>query len=96
MSRFSLVLRHARAMYRNLSQPRNRQKGHWRKIPTHELLRLLRRELEELEAALWACEHGGDPGQVEAEAADLSNFAAMLADNFRRQPCKTERPVSTV
>lgn len=83
--RLLLVLCHARAMYRGLRQPKNRRKGGWQHLDSQYLLRRLQREVVELQAALWAYEdHGGDWRQVVSEAADVSNFAAMLADNAKR------------
>lgn len=52
----------------------HRDRRHWWNTPRRFLLDRLREEVDELEAALMA---GEDPWQ---EAADVANFAAMLAD----------------
>jgi hypothetical protein len=84
--RLILAIRHAAAMYRALSLPKNRCKGHWGGISSRELLELAKREYEELFVACWELEHGkGTAERVAEEAADLSNFAAMIADNVRRR-----------
>lgn len=72
---WSLVLQFAEMMEQKLDA--NRHKGNregWAKIPPRELLRLLRREVRELDEAI---NLGGD---VAAEAADVANFAMMIAD----------------
>ena len=88
ISRALLVIRHAWQMYRNLTLPRNVAKGDWGDQTPHELLRLLMIEYEELFVALWELKSGkGTAQRVAEEAADLSAFAAMLADNARRAEC---------
>lgn len=82
--RLVLVLRHARAMWRVLSHPKNISKGGWDGLPAYDLLRLAEQEMEELRAAVWGYEQsavGAD--RVESEAADVSAFVAMVADRCR-------------
>jgi len=85
INRAILVIRHARAMWRALTNPKNERKGNWRHIPPWDLMELARRELEELHTAAWDFEHGhGAAERVIEEAADLSAYASMLADYARR------------
>ena len=82
--RLILVIRHAAAMYRNLIRPRNLSKGGWHGSDIHELRRMMRREVEEFDAALWA--HETDKGSwqdVVSEGADVSNFVAMISDRAK-------------
>jgi len=84
ISRLLIVVRHAWHMWRALALPKNSRKGGWNHMPAHELLHLLKRECEELQAACWELEHhGGAVENVVREAADISNFAAMIADNAK-------------
>ena len=88
ISRAMLVIRHAWQMYRNLTLPRNLAKGDWRELSQQELLRLAMVEYEELFVACWELECGkGTAQRVAEEAADLSDFAAMIASNARRAEC---------
>jgi hypothetical protein len=57
----------------------NEHKGSWRRTPTYLLMRGLRDELEELADALIA----NTPEAVVKEAADVANFALMIADRAR-------------
>jgi hypothetical protein len=73
-------------MWRVLSLPKNRAKGSWQDIPPYTLLCLLEKEVAELKAALWQHDRVGGQRisrQVASEAADVSAFAAMIADNCR-------------
>ena len=86
INRAILVIRHARAMWRALTNPKNERKGDWRGMDAPELLKLAQREQEELHVSCWELECGkGTAQRVEEEAADLSVFAAMIADNARRK-----------
>ena len=86
INRAILVIRHARAMWRALTNPKNERKGDWRGESSLGLLWLTRKEYDELFAACWEFECGTVPAQrVEEEAADLSVFAAMIADNARQK-----------
>lgn len=79
--RLILVIRHAWAMWRTLSLPKNAAKGDWRQEDHFRLLHLLKREVEELSVALWEWETGGGSAErVAEEVADVSAFAAMVAD----------------
>ena len=92
LNRLLLVIRHAYAMWQALNAPKNRSKGSWDHIEPHMLIRLAKGELEELHVALWQFgkgEAGAD--RVEEEAADLSAYAAMIADMAR----KKEKAAST-
>ena len=57
---------------------KNRHKAHWNTVSQAWLFSRLEEELTELEQALML---GGD---VESECADVANFAAMIADNWRK------------
>jgi NTP pyrophosphatase (non-canonical NTP hydrolase) len=54
----------------------NSHKCHWRKVGLDELFYGLRLEMEELEEAVAI----GKVDEVWKEAADVANFAAMIAD----------------
>lgn len=72
------VLEFAREMEIKLAE--NRHKGDrsgWMKISPWELLRKLRSEVIELELAM---ENGDDSEEIRREAADIGNFAMMIAD----------------
>lgn len=82
--RLLLTLRHAVAMWRVLSHPKNRNKGGWDHLTAYELLELADREMEELRSAVWGYEQCVvGPDRVESEAADVSAFVAMVADRCR-------------
>jgi len=86
INRAILVIRHARAMWRALTLPKNEAKGDWQGKDAREMLELARKEYAELYTACWELECGkGTAQRVEEEAADLSVFAAMIADNARRK-----------
>lgn len=72
------VLRFAEAMERGLR--RNEHKGGWRNEKFGYLMDCLHDEANELAAAVMADE---DAGRVLDEAADVGNFAMMVADNAR-------------
>lgn len=79
-----LVIRHVLAIWQVLDAPKNRCKGDWRETDVRELLRLAEIEYQELFTACWDHERGqGTAKRVEEEAADLSAFAAMIADVAR-------------
>lgn len=84
LRRLLLVLRHSYALWRTLNLPKNRCKGDWRNEDLRDLLELLRKEVSELEQSCWDYEcGGGSSDRVAAEAADVSAFAAMVADKAR-------------
>lgn len=60
----------------------NDHKRHWRFLDRRTLSRRLTEEREELRRAFTR----GDPDEVLREAADVANFAMMLADYTRRYP----------
>jgi hypothetical protein len=66
---------------------RNDHKGGWELEGLRDLLRRLREEVDELEAAIRVLpNHGSMPNRVArdtivAEAADIANLAMMIADN---------------
>jgi hypothetical protein len=81
----------AAVMQSKLAEPKNRHKGGWKGVDygpfgdgrghvwtesTEYLLRRLREEVDELEAAL----AGDDKDLIASEAADVGNFAMMIAD----------------
>lgn len=60
---------------------KNDHKGGWEEIPNDELFRRLRDEIDELEQAL-----NNEPTlNIAFEAADVANFAMMIAWNALRQ-----------
>lgn len=66
----------------------NDHKGHWGNCDFGYLRRRLRTELRELMLALDSHRTRGDlvsGERVISEAADVANFAMMVADNARRQ-----------
>lgn len=62
---------------------RNRGKRHWNDAAPNYLIERLRQEVDELEQAIgcYLEEGSADEDDVWSEAADVGNFAAMLADN---------------
>lgn len=60
----------------------NRDRPHWRKADANFLLGRLLEEVAELSRA----ERSGNETATWAEAADVANLAAMLADNVGRAP----------
>lgn len=71
----------ARVMERKLQY--NKSKGHWGDCPVEWLIERLREEVDELEAAVKA----NVPARVaQHEAADVGNFAMMIADNYSPRP----------
>ncbi len=81
-----LVREHAADMARVLNLPKNAQKGSWEGMEVHELLDLARVEFDEFVAAIWKLESGkGSVEHVAAEGCDVSNFLAMITDNYRRK-----------
>lgn len=69
------VARHALLMERKLKD--NDHKTHWRNMDLPYLLKRLHQEMEELKEAIVK---GKSPRDVEWEAADVGNFAMMIAD----------------
>ena len=57
----------------------NAHKAHWNTVTTEWLLNRCMEEFEELKEAL----ANEDPGEIAREAADVANFAMMIADNVR-------------
>jgi len=57
----------------------NDHKGGWGDSDCYWLLKRLRMETKELSDALW----DGPDSQIQKEAADVANFAMMIADNVR-------------
>jgi NTP pyrophosphatase (non-canonical NTP hydrolase) len=64
-------------MGRKLRENRGTGKHHWRETGYYWLLTRLRDEIEELRDAIALSD---DPEMIWAEAADVANFAAMIAD----------------
>lgn len=73
-------------MVENLNN--NIHKGHWAGETNVYLLERLREEMEELELAVM---RGADLKTVLSEAADVANFAMMIADNAVRVEELTEQ-----
>lgn len=83
--RLQLVVDHAYQMHQTLELPKNKDKGGWDDLSPVYLLSCAEQELSELTAAMWGFLYQGEPAErVVAEAADLSNFAAMIADTCKR------------
>lgn len=72
------VLWFAQAMERELQA--NDHKSHWSGCEVTYLLRRLRDEMGELDRAL---SNGAPSERIISEAADVANFAMMVADNAR-------------
>ena len=72
------VIDHAERMEKRLQE--NDHKGGWLTCSLDYLLRRLREEVDELETSLSAYADS-DPTE---EAADVSNFAMMIADKLER------------
>lgn len=84
INRLFLTVRHTIAIWRVLSHPKNRSKGTWRNTPVYQLIDLAKRELEEVEAAIWAYNRGvGSSEHISLECGDVSAFMAMIADVCR-------------
>lgn len=66
----------AAAMERKLRE--NDYKGGWRHMAPKWLLKRLRQEVKELERRL--AEKTAKPKEIASEAADVANFAMMIAD----------------
>jgi len=77
----ALVQTLAEAMQSKLAK--NRGKRHWQDAAPTYLIDRLRQEVEELDQAIGSYleEGSADEDDVWNEAADVANFAAMLADN---------------
>lgn len=61
---------------------RDRHKGdHWQQVGVPQLFFLLQEELQELAFAIIQ----RDPAEVAGEAADVANYAMMIADCFRQR-----------
>ena len=73
------VVAFADAMEAKLKE--NDHKRHWRYLGMQTLSMRLTQEREELRRAV----EGGDPESVLREAADVANFAMMIADTVRRK-----------
>jgi len=87
LPRLILTIRHARAMWRVLSHPKNSRKGSWHHLTVYDLYQCAEQEMRELKAAAWQYEHGnGSVRRVEDEAADVSAYVAMLVDKCRSIP----------
>ena len=65
-----------------LKLEKNRFKPHWRSATPDYLWPRIHDELFELNEAI---EQGAEPAQVWAEAADVANFIAMIADNYEQE-----------
>ncbi len=74
------VLAFADAMMRELEI--NAGKGSWSHESVGWLLRRLKQEVRELDRAL---KKGAPMGDVISEAADVGNFAMMIATNYTKQ-----------
>ena len=58
----------------------NRNKPHWSELNTEGILTLLTMEISELISAI---DNNLPKAEVWREAADIANFAAMIADNYK-------------
>lgn len=68
------------AMSRKLAE--HEEKGPWHDLEPAEILDLMKTETTELVDAFM---QGASPRCVEDEAADIANYAAIFADNYRRR-----------
>lgn len=81
------VLRFAVVMQDKLDE--NDHKRHWRTCSAKWLLNRLKQETAELERAVGM---GAAPDVVEREAADVANFAMMVADVYAIVAAQTTKP----
>lgn len=65
---------------------KNAHKTHWAELETADLLQWLKAEVTELEEAL----ANEGPDAIADEAADVANFAAMIAAKAHSLPLRTE------
>lgn len=72
-------------MKAKLSEPRNVAKGLWDECPDVFLLHRLRMELRELEVRMAEYTDPEQSQEIIREAADVANFAMMIADNAYRR-----------
>lgn len=79
IKRWPEVLRMAKFMEKKLFA--NSDKGGWRGMSNQFLSMRITQEKKEL---IRAIQQFRTPDEVWAEAADISNFAMMLADNYER------------
>ncbi len=79
------VIRFVDVMLEKLDE--NRHKGHWRDMSQKWLLNRLRQETGELRRAV----EGGNATEIAREAADVANFAMMIADNALREEERRKR-----
>lgn len=77
MSETILTSRMVRAMRKKLEV--HSDKGHWNTCTIEYLMKRLGEEFQELAEAI---DSGVTPDEVWAEAGDVANFAAMIADNY--------------
>jgi len=63
----------------------NENKGGWEHCTAAFLLGRLKDETLELRKAICALAKGGSPRAVSREAADVANFAMMIADTFGKE-----------
>ncbi|WP_134705152.1 hypothetical protein [Ammoniphilus sp. YIM 78166] len=67
----------------------NDHKAHWSEADGDYLISRMEQEMDELMKAMIDVQFGnGDPIQVIKEAADVANFAMMIADNMREDQPK--------
>jgi hypothetical protein len=64
----------------------NSHKKHWKTLSNQQLLRLLKKEVSELET----CINKGTESGAWYEAGNVANFAAMIADNLNNPTQKPE------
>lgn len=76
------VLWFAGEMYEKLEK--NKHKGGWKDCDKKYLLNRLKQEVAELNLACSVSDGIIDPNDIRREAADVANFAMMIADNFGR------------
>lgn len=90
-ARQQLAMDHMTAMYATLMLPKNAAKGGWDDLHPEVLFKMIEIELNELKGALWGFMDYDKPlNRVVSEAADLSNYAAMLVDKCRQIERGTE------
>jgi NTP pyrophosphatase (non-canonical NTP hydrolase) len=72
----------------------NDHKAHWSGVPVSYLEMRLKQETEELEEAIKDFHLGkGSTDQIIKEAADVGNFAMMIADAYSHRPTHHNKKV---
>ena len=81
--RLSLLTSHIDIIHKTLNLPKNARKGSWKELTPRQAIELLEDEFVELKSAVWNFEQGGPAQRVVEESADVSIYAAIVADICR-------------